>query len=85
MAWDTKNFSVNVVIEIRNSGVTIRLSTVYGTPYEEGKDQFFSELHELFLNWDGPTMIRGNDTTRKKAISGAPPFATSASLLTRHC
>jgi hypothetical protein len=38
----------------------IRFTTVYGSPYEEGKDDFISELHELCLNWDGPAMIGGD-------------------------
>jgi endonuclease/exonuclease/phosphatase (EEP) superfamily protein YafD len=40
--------------------VWIRVSTIYGSPYEEGKDEFISELHELFFNWDGPAMIGGD-------------------------
>jgi hypothetical protein len=40
--------------------VVVRLITVYGSPYEEGKDSFISELHELFLDWDGPAMIGGD-------------------------
>jgi hypothetical protein len=33
---------------------------VYGSAYEEKKQEFISELHELFLNWDGPAMIGGD-------------------------
>jgi endonuclease/exonuclease/phosphatase (EEP) superfamily protein YafD len=33
---------------------------VYGSPYEDGKQAFIFELHELFLNWDGPITIGGD-------------------------
>jgi endonuclease/exonuclease/phosphatase (EEP) superfamily protein YafD len=33
---------------------------MYGFPYENGKDAFIYELHDLFLNWDGPTIIGGD-------------------------
>jgi hypothetical protein len=38
---------------------TWRLVVVYGSPYEEGKDEFINELHDLFTNWSGPTVIGG--------------------------
>jgi hypothetical protein len=57
---DIKYLSVSTTARIRSSGVDIRLTTVYGSPYEEGKDAFISELHELFLSWDGPAMIGGD-------------------------
>jgi exonuclease III len=60
ISWDIKSFSVSTVVRVKSSGVVIRLTTVYGSPYEEGKDAFISELHELFLSWDGPAMIGGD-------------------------
>jgi endonuclease/exonuclease/phosphatase (EEP) superfamily protein YafD len=42
------------------SDTIVRITTVYGSPYEEGKQAFISELHELFLNWNGPTIIGGD-------------------------
>jgi hypothetical protein len=38
------------------------LTTIYGSPYEEGKEAFILELHELFLNLDDPSMIGGTST-----------------------
>jgi hypothetical protein len=40
--------------------VTVRLSTIYGSPYKEGKDEFISEMHELFRNWEERAMIGGD-------------------------
>jgi hypothetical protein len=60
ISWDNKSFSVSTVVRVKSSGVVIRLTIVYGSPYEEGKDAFISELHELFLSWDGPAMIGGD-------------------------
>ena len=58
--WEVKKFTVSTVAKIRSCGTVIRLTTVYGSPYEEGKQLFISELHELFLNWDGPAIIGGD-------------------------
>lgn len=33
---------------------------MYGSPYEEGKDDFLSELHYLFLDDKTPTLIGGD-------------------------
>lgn len=37
-----------------------RIYTAYGSAYEEGKHEFISELHSLFLNWIGPAIIGGD-------------------------
>jgi hypothetical protein len=58
--WEVKKFYVSFAVKIKSSGVVMRLATVYGSPYEEGKNAFLSDLHELFLNWDGPAMIAGD-------------------------
>jgi hypothetical protein len=52
LSWEIIKFSINVVVKIKSFGVTVRLSTIYGSPYKEGKDEFISELHELFRNWE---------------------------------
>jgi hypothetical protein len=33
---------------------------VYGSPYEEGKEEFLSELHTLFLDNNLPTLVSGD-------------------------
>ena len=40
--------------------VVCRITIVYGSSYEDRKQEFISELHELFTNWDGPTMVGGD-------------------------
>ena len=37
-----------------------RFTTVYGSSYEETKQEFISALHELFVDWDGPAIIGGD-------------------------
>jgi hypothetical protein len=60
IAWEIKTFSVSVVLKNKISEAICRITTVYGSAYEERKHEFISELHELFLNWDGPAMIGGD-------------------------
>jgi hypothetical protein len=59
ISWEVKSFSVGVVVRNKCNDCVFRIVTVYGSPYEEGKQDFISELHELFLNWDGPIIIGG--------------------------
>jgi hypothetical protein len=39
---------------------TWRLIVVYGSPYEEGKIEFISELHRIMALWCGPTLVGGD-------------------------
>jgi hypothetical protein len=52
-SWEVKKFSFSTIVKIKSYMVNIRLTTVYGSPYEEGKDAFILELHEFFfeLGW----------------------------------
>jgi hypothetical protein len=59
IAWEIKKFSVSVVVRNKIYDFTCRITTVYGSAYEERKQEFVSELHELFLHWDGPALIGG--------------------------
>jgi hypothetical protein len=38
------NLSVSTVVRIKSSGIVVRLTAVYGSPYEKEKDTFISEL-----------------------------------------
>uniref|UniRef100_A0ACD5T970 Uncharacterized protein n=1 Tax=Avena sativa TaxID=4498 RepID=A0ACD5T970_AVESA len=60
VAWDIRVFSVSTVVRNKVSGANIRITTVYGPSYDDKKQAFISELHGLFLNWDGPAMIGGD-------------------------
>jgi hypothetical protein len=50
LAWKIKNFFVSVVARNKIADLGVRFTTVYGSPYEEKKDECISELHELFLH-----------------------------------
>jgi hypothetical protein len=60
VAWDIRNYSVSVVARNKIADVVVRITTVYGYPYDEKKDEFISELHELFLHWEGAAIIGGD-------------------------
>jgi exonuclease III len=60
IAWDIKSFSVSCVIRNKVDSVVWRHVSVYGSPYEEGKEEFISELHSIFLDTKIPTLISGD-------------------------
>jgi hypothetical protein len=60
IAWEIKNFSVSVVARNKLADVVVRITMIYGSPYEKKKNEFISKLHELFLHWEGPTIIGFN-------------------------
>jgi hypothetical protein len=60
LAWEIKTFSVSAVVKNRRNDYICRITTVYGSAYEDKKQEFISELHELFLNWEGPALIGGD-------------------------
>lgn len=60
ISWNTLKFSVSCNLKLKASGVTFRLVAVYGSPYDEGKDDFLSELHSICLDNNQPTLIGGD-------------------------
>ena len=60
ISWEIKDFSVSVIVRIKACGAVVRVITVYGSSYDDKKEAFISELHELFTNWDGPAMVGGD-------------------------
>lgn len=60
ISWDVRDFSVSCIVSIKSSGTQARFITVYGSPYEEGKEDFLSELHGLFIDNPIPTLIGGD-------------------------
>ena len=60
VAWSHLDFSVSCLVNLKTTGQTFRIITVYGSPYEEGKEAFISELHTLFLDTHIPTLIGGD-------------------------
>ena len=60
LTWEVRDFSISCTLKIKSSGVTFRVINVYGSPYEEGKESFISELHSLFVDCDLMTLIGGD-------------------------
>jgi hypothetical protein len=44
----------------KKSDFSWKLIIVYGSPYEEGKQAFIDELHNVMASWQGPTLIGGD-------------------------
>lgn len=53
-------FTVSIMILDKRSGFNWKLVVVYGSPYEEGKQEFLEELHKVMGSWQGPTIIGGD-------------------------
>jgi hypothetical protein len=47
------------VVKKKITDFICRITIVHGSAYEENKQEFISELHELFLHWDGTALFRG--------------------------
>lgn len=60
LAQKVGSFSVAAIVRNCYDKFTWRLITVYGSPYDEGKQDFIFELDSLLVNWDGPTVIGGD-------------------------
>ena len=45
-----------------------RLVTIYGSSYDENKQEFITELYNIMDKWDGPTIV-GGDFNLTKASS----------------
>lgn len=60
VAWDIREFSISATLIYKPKQFKIRIITVYGSPYEEGKESFISELHGLFIDDQTPTLIGGD-------------------------
>jgi hypothetical protein len=57
---DIQKYSVSAFLQDRKIGFNWRLVVVYGSPYEEGKQDFLEELHKVMLSWQGPTLFGGD-------------------------
>lgn len=60
LAWQNSVYSVSAMIKNSDDKSVWRFISVYGSAYEEGKQEFIDELHSLLNNWDGPTLIGGD-------------------------
>jgi hypothetical protein len=54
------NYSISGMMLDKKSGFNWKLVVVYGSPYEDGKQSFIDELHEVMSSWQGPIVIGGD-------------------------
>jgi hypothetical protein len=57
ISWQVLKFSVSVVVRLKAKDTIIRNVTVYGSSYEDKKEDFISKLHGLFVDYCGHTII----------------------------
>ena len=53
-------FSLSATILDKKTGFSWKLVVIYGSPYEEGEQEFIDELHSIMSTWSGPTMLGGD-------------------------
>ena len=53
-------FLLNCLVTDKKSNFTWRCIVVYGSPYEEGKQEFLDELDKVLMGWHGPTLVGGD-------------------------
>ena len=46
-------FFINCLVTDKKSNFTWRCIVVYGSPYEEGKQEFLDELDKVLMGWQG--------------------------------
>ena len=50
LSWEIKTFSFSIVVRDKKIDRVCRITTVYGPAYADRKQEFISELHELYLD-----------------------------------
>ena len=58
--WKTVKYSVACDLVHKTSEKAFRFIAVYGSPYDDGKHDFISELHSMFIDDHQPTIIGGD-------------------------
>lgn len=59
-SWEIRDFSISCYFTIKSNNAHVRFITVYGSPYDDGKETFISKLQSLFLDNPVPTLIGGD-------------------------
>jgi len=54
------DFSVSLMIEDKTTSFCWKQVVVYGSPYDNGKEDFINELHDIMDKWQGPIIIGGD-------------------------
>lgn len=44
----------------KKTGFSWKLVVIFGSPYEEGKQEFLDELHSVMVSWSGPVILGGD-------------------------
>lgn len=57
---DILRYSVSITVQSRRTHLTWKLVVIYGSPYEEGKQDFLDELNQVMSSWQGPTILGGD-------------------------
>lgn len=60
VSWNILNFSITCKVKLIGKNTEFRIVTVYGSSYEEGKEEFIFELHSLFVEDATPTLVGGD-------------------------
>lgn len=59
-SWEKHSFCISAKVKTSFDRFDWRLVVVYGSPYEQGKQDFIDEIHNILRCWDGPTMFGGD-------------------------
>jgi hypothetical protein len=57
---DILHFSVSVILTDKKTNFSWKLVVIYGPAYEEFKQAFLDELHEIAGSWTGPVLFGGD-------------------------
>ena len=66
--WDIRQFSISAIVKNTVDKKTWKCSAVYGSAYDQGKQEFIAKLHAISSNWEGPLLI-GGDFNLTRSIS----------------
>jgi hypothetical protein len=59
VSWTHYEYCLSAVVKTELDNFVWRLVVLYGSPYEDKKMEFISELHLVMAGWQGPTLIGG--------------------------
>lgn len=48
---DMLKFTISVMVQSKKTNLTWKLVVIYGSPYEEGKQEFLDELDQVMASW----------------------------------
>jgi hypothetical protein len=57
---DILKYSASVFMQDIRTSFKWKLVVIYGSPYEEGKQEFIDELHQIMHSWQGPFLLGGD-------------------------